>query len=180
MNFIWDRQFSKWNFGNATHANRCDSGRPVGHFYESAREFLTATGFSYLRPAGRRRRGTILDTSAGAGTCNFSLPFSLFLSDGERATCVRFGRRERLREKERREGRFFWFSTSATSWSLLQSSLVTFAQWDAYASSRGHPNKRIIIIIIIYMNNVFFLFFYYIWYVYTYMCIYIFRKFMLI
>lgn len=99
--------------------NRCDAGRSAGHFYESAREFLTATGFSYLRPAGRRRRGTILDTSAGAGTCNFTLPFSLFLTDGGRATCVRIRGRGRSRKKERREGRFFWFSTSATSWSLL-------------------------------------------------------------
>lgn len=47
--------------------------RPGEHSYESAQEFLTAVGFFYLRSAGRRRRGTILNTSAGAGTCNFSV-----------------------------------------------------------------------------------------------------------
>lgn len=118
MGSIWNHQFSKWNFGNATQTVATLSGRSVRHFYESAREFLTATGFSYLRPAGRRRHGTILDTSAGAGTCNFSLSFSLFLTDEGRMKCVKIGRREILRKKERREGRFFWFSTSATSCGL--------------------------------------------------------------
>lgn len=84
---------------------RCDDGgRSVRHFYESVREFLTATGFSYLRPAGRRRRGTILDTSAGAGTCNFSLLFSLsfFLANEGRTTCTE-DRTERMIKRERKE-----------------------------------------------------------------------------
>lgn len=105
------RRRRKFGFGfSATRHALTSRRRSAEHSYESAQEFFTAVGLSYLRSAGRRRRGTILDTSAGAGTCSdFSLSFSpclsppllslfLFVSfspTSEGKNDVKVGRRER-------------------------------------------------------------------------------------
>lgn len=65
----------------------------------STDEFLTGKGFSYLWSVGRRRRGTIPDTSAA-----MDLP----VTPPQRMVCT-------LRKSgAKRKDRFFWFSISST------------------------------------------------------------------
>lgn len=153
------RRRRKFGFGfSATRHALTSRRRSAEHSYESAQEFFTAVGLSYLRSAGRRRRGTILDTSAGAGTCSdFSLSFSpclspplLSLSFSLRLILSYLRREERregrtkrkVREKERRGPVFLVFHLRNLAISLLSRGLLSLPPHNETRTLRAGPSDK--------------------------------------